>query len=79
MTINERISSMEAELQSLKQKSEGFVTKEYLRAEIAEARLKGLLQGREEGYKKGAFIFGTIGAICTLSSLAMSLIAFIGR
>lgn len=76
MTINERISSMEAELQSLKQKSEGFVTKEYLRAE---ARLKGLLQGREEGYKKGAFIFGTIGAICTLSSLAMSLIAFIGR
>lgn len=53
------------------------VTRDRLEAEIARAELRAFRQGREDGYRKGAFVFGCIGAVCTLLTTCGAIVASI--
>ena len=56
-----------------------YVTKDKLEAEIAKAELRSFMQGKEFGYKRGAFVFGLIGAACVFITLTINVVTIIAK
>ena len=65
---------MEAQINKI---SQNYVTQDKLEAEIAKAELRAFKEGKDTGYKKGAFVFGSIGAVCVVASLLLNLISLV--